>query len=188
MIRINLLAVERDRSKRVVGFDLGQKVTVACTLILVLTAVVIAWQFWTLGRESQALDDELTAARQEIQRLGTVLEQVRQFDERRAQLQERVGLIEQLRRGQGGPVRMLDQISRSLPDSLWLTEVRQEADDVLMQGRATTLTALSDFVANLESSGHFLVPVDIIDSQLQDEAERQVVRFEVKAQFALPGL
>ena len=86
------------------------------------------------------------------------------------------------------PVRMLDQLSRSLPDSLWLTEVRQEADDVTVQGRATTLTALSDFVANLESSGHFLVPVEIIDSQLQDEADRQVVRFEVKAKFVLPGL
>ena len=188
MIRINLVTTERDRSKRAVGFDTGQKVTVACTLILVLTVGVIAWQFWTLGRQSQALDDELTAAGQEIQRLATVLEQVRQFDERRAQLQERVALIEQLRNGQAGPVRMLDQLSRSLPDSLWLTEVRQEADDVTVQGRATTLTALSDFVANLESSGHFLVPVEIIDSQLQDEADRQVVRFEVKAKFVLPGL
>ena len=103
MIRINLVTAERDRSKRAVGFDTGQKVTVACTLILVLTVGVIVWQFWTLGRQSQALDDELTAAGQEIQRLATVLEQVRQFDERRAQLQERVALIEQLRNGQAGP-------------------------------------------------------------------------------------
>ena len=188
MIRINLLASGQDRAKPRRGFDVGQKVTVACTLILVLTAGVVAWEFWTMRRQSRTLDQELTAARQEIQRLSSVLEQVQQFDQRRAQLQERVALIEQLRKGQGGPVRMLDQISDSLPETLWLTELRHAGNDVTVQGRATTLTALSDFVANLESSGHFSRPVEIIDSQLQNEAERQVIAFEVKAQFVLPTL
>ena len=88
MIRINLLASGQDRAKPRRGFDVGQKVTVACTLILVLTAGVVAWEFWTMRRQSRTLDQELTAARQEIQRLSSVLEQVQQFDQRRAQLQE----------------------------------------------------------------------------------------------------
>ena len=62
-------------------------------------------------------------------------------------------LIEQLRKGQTGPVHMLDQISRALPPMLWLTELKQGADanEVVIDGRCTTLTGLSDFVANLEA-------------------------------------
>ena len=82
---------------------------------------------------------------------------------------------------------MLDQVSQNLPDSLWLTELRQDGNALVILGRAMTLTALSDFVANLELSGYFIPPVDLIDSQLADEAEGQVVRFEVRAQFIVPG-
>ena len=190
MIRINLLGVEGERAKRKrgVGFDLGQKVTVACSLILLGAVLGIGWQFRSLRQDSNRLDQELTAARQEVERLASVLEQVQEFDTRRAQLQQRVALIEQLRRGQSGPVHMLDQISRSVPERLWLTELRQEGGTVTIQGRATALTALSDFVSNLEISGHFSLPVEIVDSQVEEQPEGDVVRFEVRAQFVLPAL
>ena len=187
MIRINLLAVERALPGRRFTFDLGEKTTALSSVILVVAVGLIVWQFFLVRGASQALDVELTGARQEIQRLQEELEQVRQFDERRAQLQLRVTLIEELRRGQVGPVQMLDQVSQNLPDSLWLTEMRQDGDALVILGRAMTLTALSDFVANLERSGYFIPPVDLIDSQLEDVAQGQVVRFEVRAQFTVPG-
>ena len=187
MIRINLLAVERALPKRRFTFDLGEKTTALASLILVVAVGLIVWQFFAIQRESQVLDDDLAAADQEIQRLASELEQVAQLNERRAQLQLRVALIEELRRGQIGPVQMLDQISQNLVDSVWLTELRQEGDALMILGRAMTLTALSDFVANLQRSGHFILPVDLIDSQREDEAQGQVVRFEVRAQFIVPG-
>ena len=186
MIRINLLAVERDRTKRRAGIEIGQKVTIGCAVILMVTVVGIGWRFWSLRQASVQLTQDLAAADQEIQRLAPVLERVREFDERRAELARRVLLIEELRLGQEGPVRMLDEVSESLPDGLWLTELRQEANLVVVQGRATTLTSLSDFVANLELSGYFPPPVEIVDSQLEDTAQGEVVRFELRANFAVP--
>ena len=187
MIRINLLAVERALPGRRFTFALGEQTTVLSSLILVAAAVLIALQFFSVRAESQMLDDELTAARQELQRLAAEREQVRQFDALRAQLQLRVALIEQLQRGQVGPVQMLDQVSQNLPDSLWLTEMRQEGNVLVILGRAMTLTALADFVANLERSGYYIPPVDLIDSQLEDNEAGQVVRFEVRAQFSVVG-
>ena len=64
----------------------------------------------------------------------SLLTQVQQFEARRAQLQQRVSLIEQLRKGQSGPVHMLDQISKSLPDLLWLTDMTQTSSDLTMKG------------------------------------------------------
>src|SRR6266852_6756468 len=158
MIRINLLAAERERGKKKAVFGTaGQKLTIGCSIILVLAVVFIGWRYWSLGRQSTQLDAEITAAQEETARLRSVIEQVQQFEQRKAQLQQRVVLIEQLRKGQTGPVHMLDQISRALPQMLWLTELKQSGagNDVTIDGKCTTLTGLSEFVSNLEASGYF---------------------------------
>src|SRR5436190_12194704 len=130
---------------------------IGCSLILVLALAFIGWRYWALAHESNQLDAEISAAQQETTRLHSVIQQVQQFEQRKAQLQQRVALIETLRKGQTGPVHMLDQLSRALPPMLWLTELKQTptANEVLIEGRCLTLTGLSDFVANLERSGYF---------------------------------
>ena len=75
---------------------------------------------WTLSRESAQLDADLAAARQESTRLRSILAEVQQFEAQREQLRQRVALITQLRSGQNIPVQLLDHISWSLPDMLWL--------------------------------------------------------------------
>lgn len=184
MIRINLLAVERERPKRRAGLGAAQKITVAASVILVATALGMAWWFWSLRQQSARVDQEILDAEAETRRLRSVLTQVQQFETRRAQLQQRVTLIEELRKGQSGPVHMLDAISRSLPDRLWLTELNQKEAEVLIEGVATSLTALSDFVANLEASGSFKRPVEIVQSQVETtQAAGDLVKFSVKGQF-----
>ena len=61
--------------------------------------------------DGQRTEADITAAQQETQRLHSVIMQVQQFEQRKTQLQQRVTLIEQLRKEQIGPVHMLDQIS-----------------------------------------------------------------------------
>ena len=186
MIKINLLAVERDRAKRKTKFQVGQKITAASSLILVAAALLIGWWYWSLQNQSAELDQQITDAQRETVRLQSVIQQVQQFEARRAQLQQRVTLIEQLRRGQTGPVHLLDQVSRSLPDSMWLTQLKQSGADVSIDGRCTTLTALSDFVSSLESSGVFERPVEIVDSSVESAttpASAEIIKFSVKGRF-----
>ena len=149
MIRINLLGVERQRAKKALAFDIGQRLTLACSLILVMAALLIGWWYWSIGQESSQLDAEMAAATQEAARLKLLLGEVQQFEQQREQLQQRVALIQQLRSGQSIPVQLLDHVSRSLPDMLWLTAMREEDSQITIEGRATTLIALSDFVGNL---------------------------------------
>jgi type IV pilus assembly protein PilN len=190
MIRINLLAVDRKVASPTI--DLGQKITIACSLLLVATVALLGWRFHSLRQESVRLDADIQAAHAETERLRSVLEQVADFEKRRAQLQQRVALIEELRQGQSGPVHLLDELSRALPDRLWLTQMQQQEGELRFDGRTTSLTALSDFVGNLESSGYFARPVEILDSQVETTQATpggpgDLVRFSVKAQFAMPG-
>ncbi len=187
MIRINLLAPD-SRQVATRQFDFGRLVPIACGLVLVAAAGLMgSWYYWLEG-EATRLDEEITVAEREQERLQSVLVQVTRFEGRKVALEQRVALIEELRRGQSGPVHMLDELSRSVPDRLWLTELTQEQNDLTIQGRASSLTALSDFVGNLEQSDYFRRPVEILNSQVEPQAQGDLIRFTVKAGFALPGI
>jgi type IV pilus assembly protein PilN len=193
MIKINLLTAERKVAKKrmVLAFGTGQKLTVAASVALVLCGLFIGWRYWTITRDSSRLDTDIAAAQKETARLQSLLAQVQTFEDRKAQLQQRVALIEQLRTDQKGPVHMLDQISRALPPMLWLTDLKQTAvpNEVVIAGRCTTLTGLSDFVGNLEASGYFKRSVEIISTVAEalDAPPGELIKFEIKALFQQPG-
>ena len=187
MIRINLLAVERGSAPRAAIIPAAHRVTLAASLILLGTALAVGWWFWSLRQASLQLDRDIAQAEVETQQLRSVLSQVQKFEARKAQLQQRVTLIEQLRRGQTGPVHMLDEISRALPEQLWLTQMTQKGQEVTLAGMTTSMSGLSDFVAGLEGSRWFKKPVDIIDSEVSADAKAgDLVKFSVKATFNDP--
>lgn len=189
MIRINLVGVDRQKIKKAALFDVGKQITVACSLVLVLAALGIGWWYWSLKQASTRVDQELAATEQERSRLQSLLAEVRDFEAQRGQLQQRVALIEQLRSGQSVPVQLLDHVSRSLPDMLWLTEMVQEGDAVTISGQGTTLIALSDFVGNLGNGNLLQKPIELVNSQVETVGAGQpgsvdLIKFTVKAQLA----
>jgi type IV pilus assembly protein PilN len=195
MIRINLLGVERKQVRaKGPSFDIGQKLTVVCSLILVGGLLGIGYWYWTITETSARVDREIAAGNAEATRLRSLLTEVQQFEARRAQLTQRVQLIEQLRGGQSVPVQLLDHVSRSLPDMLWLTSMVQNGPELTIQGRSTTLIALSDFVGNLGTNPLLIKPIEIVNSEVDTAAQQQqtrtgqqpveTIRFTVKAQVA----
>jgi type IV pilus assembly protein PilN len=188
MIRINLLAVERERAKPRVLIPAAHRATIGASLILLATVLGVGWWFWSLRQQSIRLDEDIARAETQTQQLRSVLAQVQKFEARKAQLQQRVTLIEQLRSGQSVPVHVIDEISKSLPDRLWLTEMTQTGSDFTIAGVTTSMTAVSDFIANLEATRWFKRPVEIVDSQVHvDPKAGDLVKFSVKAQFQDPN-
>jgi type IV pilus assembly protein PilN len=191
MIRINLLGVERQKVKAA-AFDISQHAGALCVVLLVLASAGTGWWFWSLRQESAQVDADTVRANRETTRLKSVLAEVEQFEVRTKQLQERVQLIERLRAGQSLPVQLLDHISRSLPDMLWLTSLQQEGSAVTIEGRSTTLIALSDFVGNLGSNALLVKPVEIVNSQVEPgqaasksgQATPDLISFTVRVQVA----
>jgi len=189
MIRINLLAVDRGgagKKKPSAGVTTAQRVTIGAALILLSTFVTVGWWYWSLHTQSRQLDEDIQRAEVEAQQLRSVLAQVQRFETEKARLQQRVTLIEQLRRGQTGPVHILDEVSRALPDRLWLVSMGQRDKDFTIEGRTTSLSVLSDFVANLEGSSWFTRPVEILDTQVDQTPSGDMVRFTVRASTKNP--
>jgi type IV pilus assembly protein PilN len=190
MIRINLVATERKTKAASKGLNLGQKMTVIGSLVLILATLGIGWRYWALEQSAATIERQLTDARREEQRLAAILKQVREFEARREVLQQRATLIDELRRGQTAPVHIIDQISRALPEMTWLTRVQQSGFDVTMEGRCLSLTSLSDFIGNLEASRFFKRPVEILSSEVVggDNGGPDTIRFTIKGSFQMAGI
>jgi type IV pilus assembly protein PilN len=189
MIRINLLGVERQKVRKSITFlDPQQRATFGCCLVLGLTVLGISGWYWSLSSTAAQLSQDIAAAQQEATALQAVLLEIKRGEEHRAQLQQRVKVIQQLRDGQSVPVQLLDHVSRSLPDMLWLSSLDQKPDAVNIEGRTTTLISLADFVANLGTNDLMAKPIDIVNSQVEPSSESptgaDLIRFSVKAPLA----
>jgi type IV pilus assembly protein PilN len=191
MIRINLLAERRSVKAVSKGFQAGQKITVIGSLLLVLTLVGVGWRYWAIGQQEAEVAREIDAARREETRLAEILKQVQEFEARKKQLEQRVALIDELRKGQNAPVHMIDQLSRALPDMTWLTNVNQNGYSLTIQGRCLTLTSVSDFVGNLEASRYFARPVEIVDSFVipgGSPGAPDLIQFTIRGTFQMSGM
>lgn len=191
MIRINLLASEQRSVKPAATFDIKQKITFIGSLLLLVTAAGLGWRYWTLGEQQTLLAQEIQSATQEEQRLQQILREVQEFEARKRQLEQRVTLIDELRKGQSAPVHIVDQISRALPDMTWITSLKQEGYAVTIEGRCLTLTSLSDFVGNLEASSYFQKPVEILDSKVvasTDKNAPELTQFSIRGIFQMAGI
>jgi len=191
MIRINLLGGERQKAKSAARFDASQQLTALCSLVLVAAIGGIGYWYWSLSQEASRLDAQVATLTREAARLDTVLAEVKVFENRKSTLQQRVALIERLRQGQTVPVQMLDHISRSLPEMLWLTDLKQDGSFLTIEGRTTTLIGLSDFVGNLGTNEVLQKPIEIMDSSTDaattpGAAAPELIHFRVRA--ALNGL
>jgi type IV pilus assembly protein PilN len=191
MIRINLVAGERRTVKATTRkFDFAQNMTLIGSVIVVVTVLLIGWRFWALSQHETQLGHDIDAAKREEARLAEVLKQVATFEQQRQQLQDRVTLIDELRKGQNAPVHIIDQISRSLPEMTWLVSLKQETFDITIEGRSTSLAALSDFVANLEATRYFQRPVEIVESEVVagQKDGPELINFTVKGRFQMAGI
>lgn len=188
MIRINLLATQRVSSRAPI--DTGQKIALGGSLILLLAAAFAFWSYWSLGQAAAQVERDIEERKREETRLVQVISEVRDFETRRERLQQRVSLIEELRRGQTAPVHILDQVSRSLPEMVWLTKLTQTGFDITLEGNCMALTALSDFVGALEHSRYFNRPVEIINSEVvaASATTPELIKFVIKGRFQMSGL
>lgn len=177
MIRINLLGAEADKQSKGGGFQLpdfganATQVGIGALLISVLLLLVAAWWYQTAR-----LDDvrtQLVEIESERSRLETVAERVEELQGQTDILREKLNVIVELKASQTGPVMLLDQVSRSLTDGLWMTELELEEGEVRMQGASLSDASVADFVNNLERSEYF---ADVRIRTLLDSGEQSNFR------------
>jgi type IV pilus assembly protein PilN len=176
MIHINLLPVRQLKKQAL----LRQQVYIFGALIAVLAiGVGIVWV--TDRRAIARLEVEQAALRADLDRLKPVVDEVSTLERREKLLNTRIETIQRLRSNQRGPVRVLDELSRNLPEQAWLETIDESAGVYKVAGYALTNFAVADLLRSLQRSEEF-TRVDLVSSEQVVIANRDIKKFIIQFQ------
>jgi len=162
VIRINLLSEARAAAARrkAPAMPTGAKLNNILFFAGVFAGVAyIAVMGLVLTSRRRHLDQEIGKARLEAERLKSIIEEVKGYEDKKASLEAKIKLINDLKTNQKGPVRLMDEISKALPDLVWLTSLDVSGNQISMKGRTMSPNAISTFLENLKKSPFFAEPV-----------------------------
>jgi type IV pilus assembly protein PilN len=155
------------------------------TLILVAALVVLGGLAFMQMRTLDGERTLLAEAQEQQARLQTVSAKLEEIDWQKQYLIKKIALITELRQKQGSAVRVLDALSRAVPDWVWLTEASLAKTALTVRGRALTNVLISDYVRNLNQLG-FFESVGIVNTQQRSEGNSQFVEFTLTAVLPPP--
>jgi type IV pilus assembly protein PilN len=163
MIKINLVAetpaaasIQAERPQ----FSLGAKQgDIILLIVLALGLLVVGTQWFLLTSKRAEMREVERQRRRERDELLVYIKKVEELEARREALRHKISVINELKRNQRGPVRILDEVSRALPELVWLTRLTLKGNSVEIGGNAMDENAVANYISNLDASPFFDEPV-----------------------------
>ncbi|MDH4161949.1 MAG: PilN domain-containing protein [Nitrospirota bacterium] len=179
MIKINLLPTKRKPSRKITDL---QKQAVLGGLILggVITGMVLYTA--SLNQKIAQRQQKRDATKTKIAQQETMLKEVKNVEDEEKKVTEKINVIEQLKKNQQGPVRMLDEISRAVPTGIGITSITEAAGRININGDAFTNEDIVKFVENLKASP-FFQEIYLLESMLAKEKETEIYRFKLQMKY-----
>jgi type IV pilus assembly protein PilN len=184
MIKINLLEVEKER--RVKAAAPGGVPTGLLALVII-GLTIAAFVFYLLAKQKQVSDLEEDIAKKRIQKkeLEPYIKRVEELDQRRQELAQKNHAIELLRSQRTIPVHIMDEISRALPDYLWITNMKVEGETLSIQGATLQEQAIPTFMKNLDAS-EFIGTCSLIETTQALTEQQPSTTFSITAPITNP--
>ncbi|MCB0358554.1 MAG: PilN domain-containing protein [Bdellovibrionales bacterium] len=149
MIRINLLGEKVDYTAAIVGH-----IAVAVASL----ALVVASCFWMHSQVQQqvsSLKQEKQDLEFQLAQLRKKTKQVRDLEDKKAMLKEKLSTIALLKSRKHGPVRVLDSLNDAIPERAWLEKVKERDGFIEIYGIALDNQTIAEFIGALEASPFF---------------------------------
>jgi type IV pilus assembly protein PilN len=186
MIRINLVAPEKaTKAKAKAAGPAMPPGALQSYLLLALlvggACVLCAGAWWLQSNKLRDLDTRIAADEKRMRDLQAIAAQVQAFQQKKAILENKVLVIEQLRLAQKSPVHMLDEVSKALPDYVWLSSLDETKGSLRFAGQSNSLAAIADFISAMQRSGWFPA-VDLATSTEQ----QSLINFTLTGAFKDP--
>lgn len=182
MIRINLLPVREIRRR------LAARRQLQLSLVLLVAAIAGgAWFYTVQNQELHERHTELARLESELANLDKIIKEVQKFQNQKALLEQKVEVIGGLKKNQRRPARLLDEVSRSLPEQVWIMSVKESGQAYQIIGKSFDNVGIAAFMENLERSAVF-EGVELIESKSEALQGRQLVGFTVTARLSGPTM
>lgn len=149
--------------------------------LAVLGALVAAGYWFWFDRERDNRLETVAQRESDAKKLEAIIAEVEAFQRRKDSLQSRIDLINQLKANQKGPVRIMDQISRDLPDLVWLDRMTISSGRVTLNGRGLNPNAIALFIENVKKDPYFEEPT--VGGITQVSSSPMVYSFDMNFSF-----
>lgn len=150
MIRINLLPVKAAQKKEKLK---GQLFTAMIVVLVTVGACAFAYM-QLLGWVADAREN-VGQKKLEITKLMKVIGEVNEFKKRQDDLRAKLDILDRLEKSRRGPVMILDELYKAMPDKLWLESFKESGGKATLSGVATNEETVALFMRNLEDSAQF---------------------------------
>jgi Tfp pilus assembly protein PilN len=172
MIRINLLPSGR---RKALILPTPIIYGIIATVVLV---IIIATATFYLNRQISSIQTDIFAKEQRMNKLKEALVEVENYERNNKEFREKTAVIEQLKKNQIVPLRLLDEVSEMLSKGVWLTDLKDKGGVVTIDGYAYSNSDLVSYVQNLKES-KYLADIMLVESR-QDEIGRfSVYKFKL---------
>jgi type IV pilus assembly protein PilN len=147
MIRINLLPhrEEKRKARRQQFYALIGMVSVLAALIVFLVHTVIAGYISAQEAKNEFLKKEIAV-------LDKQLDQIKRLKEQTQALLVRKQIIESLQRDRAEAVRLLTEMTRQMPEGVYIRSLKQDGVKITLNGYAQSNARVSTLMRNIEAS------------------------------------
>ncbi len=145
-------------------------------------ALMAGFWFFTLSGKIKQGEEEIRKAKAEVKQLQDIIDEVERYKVRKANLEQKIDVIQQLKRNQKGPVRIMDLVSRSKPERLWFDEMTLRGSRVKIKGKAFSTNQVSTFYENLKLVPSFDEPYL---RSVSKKAGGRIYSFEIDFKFSI---
>ena len=171
MPRINLLPWrEEDRKRRQRDFMVAMGGSfVAAVVVLGLLMFIFSQMIDTQRGRNARLTTE-------IAELDKSIKEIDGLERQKERLLARMEIIEQLQRSRPEVVHLFDEMTRQLPEGVYLTGMKQTGSQVELQGVAQSSTRVSALMRQIDSSDWFTDP-DVRKVETTDKGPARQAEF-----------
>ncbi len=158
MILINLLphrALALKKSRDVFKVSFGMS--------LLLGAVISALIFLWISSQISLQQGQNQRLQTENKRLDEQIKNISALESEITALRARQQAVEDLQADRNLPVHLLTELSRQLPDGVFVSNLRQENQSVVLQGQAQSNERVSEFLRNLTNNTRWFSRPELIE-------------------------
>lgn len=147
MIRINLLPHREEKRKA-----RRQQFYALAILVSVLAAVIVLAVHLTYSQFIEGQQEVNDILKNEIAKINKEIEEIKNLKEQTQALLARKQIIENLQRDRSEAVRLLSEMTRQMPEGIYIRSLKQDGARVSIAGYAQSSARVSTFMRNVEAS------------------------------------
>lgn len=185
MIKINLLPEKKKKKARVAipkiaipKITIPSVPTLPMAVVSVITLVVLGFLWFSIEKKISVRNAEKKTKEKTLSELKAKVKEVEYYERDNKNFEEKTNIIEQLRKAQSGPVRLLDEISTGIPERVWLSSLNESGGTINIEGLAFSNSDIVLFVNNLKDS-KYLTDVFLIESRQTSQEKLSVFQFRM---------